>query len=119
MGRADAWAMAHGHPGPALMERAGQGVARAIMQRWASRPVLVLCGPGNNGGDGWVIARVLMQAAWPVTLATACPVSQLKGDALHHARLWPASQAVKALSDLTEVDLKEALWWSMPCSALA
>jgi hydroxyethylthiazole kinase-like uncharacterized protein yjeF len=108
MGRADAWAMAHGHPGPVLMARAGQGVARAVMQRWASSPVLVLCGPGNNGGDGWVIARVLLQSGWPVTVATSCPVSQLKGDALHHARLWPAGQAVKALPDLTESDLSEA-----------
>jgi hydroxyethylthiazole kinase-like uncharacterized protein yjeF len=108
MGRGDAWAMSHGHPGPVLMERAGQGVAQAIMQRWAPRPVLVLCGPGNNGGDGWVIARVLLQAGWPVTLATACPVSQLKGDALHHARLWPAEQPVKALPDLTDHELGEA-----------
>jgi hydroxyethylthiazole kinase-like uncharacterized protein yjeF len=101
MGRADAWAMAHGHPGPELMARAGQGVARAIMQRWSARPVLVLCGPGNNGGDGWVIARELLEAGWPVTLASACPVAQLKGDALHHARLWPADQAVLALTDVS------------------
>lgn len=100
MGRADAWAMAHGHPGPELMARAGQAVARAIMQRWSARRVLVLCGPGNNGGDGWVIARVLLEAGWPVTLASACPVAQLKGDALHHARLWPADQAVLPLANV-------------------
>ncbi len=101
MGRADAWAMARGHPGPELMARAGQGVARAIMQRWSARPVLVLCGPGNNGGDGWVIARELLEAGWPVTLASVCPVAQLKGDALHHALLWPADQAVVALADVS------------------
>lgn len=100
MGRADAWAMAHGHPGPELMARAGQGVAQAIMARWSARPVLVLCGPGNNGGDGWVLARALLQAGWPVTLASACPLEQLKGDALHHAQLWPDDQPVLALSDV-------------------
>jgi ADP-dependent NAD(P)H-hydrate dehydratase / NAD(P)H-hydrate epimerase len=104
MGRADAWAMAHGQAGLELMARAGQGVARAIIQRWSARPVLVLCGPGNNGGDGWVIARELLLAGWPVKLASACPVAQLKGDALQQALLWPADQAVLALADVSMTD---------------
>lgn len=88
MAQADAWAMAEGVPGTLLMERAGQGVAHAIMQRWSPRPVLVLCGPGNNGGDGWVVARLLSTQGWPVTVAHGCPVDELTGDALHHALLW-------------------------------
>lgn len=108
MGRADAWAMAHGHPGPVLMERAGQGVAKAIMQRWSPRLVWVLCGPGNNGGDGWVIARVLSQAGWPVRLVSVCPASHLQGDAGHHARLWPQSEPVTLLHELDLADLKAA-----------
>ena len=86
MGAADAAAIAGGTPGLTLMERAGAAVADAILARFAPQPVNVLCGPGNNGGDGYVIARLLQSRGWPVTLmALAAPVT---GDAKGAAALW-------------------------------
>ena len=68
MGRADTLAMAGGVAGVALMERAGWAVARAA-RRFGPCRVLVLCGPGNNGGDGYVAARLLAAQGWPVRVA--------------------------------------------------
>ncbi|MCB8881856.1 NAD(P)H-hydrate dehydratase [Acidisoma cellulosilytica] len=58
-----------GVAGVTLMENAGRAVARAIIRRVAPCRTLVLCGPGNNGGNGYVIARHLAQEGWPVTVA--------------------------------------------------
>ncbi len=66
MGRADAAAIAAGTPGLVLMERAGVAVADAVCGRFPRQTTLVLCGPGNNGGDGYVAARVLKDRGWPV-----------------------------------------------------
>jgi NAD(P)H-hydrate epimerase len=88
MYRADAAAMAAGVPGHTLMENAGRAVALAIQDRFDPGPVLVLCGPGYNGGDGFVAARHIKAAGWPVRLALLGARSGLKGDAAHHAALW-------------------------------
>ena len=59
MRAAEAAAVGAGTPDTELMERAGIAAADAILAYAAWRPTLVLCGPGNNGGDGYVIARRL------------------------------------------------------------
>ena len=66
MSRADAAAIAAGTPGLTLMERAGTAVADAVCARFARQAATVLCGPGNNGGDGYVAARVLKARGWSV-----------------------------------------------------
>ncbi len=68
MGRADQLA-ALSIPSYTLMQNAGRAVARAAVRRFGPRRTLVLCGPGNNGGDGYVVARLLSQRGWPVTVA--------------------------------------------------
>jgi NAD(P)H-hydrate epimerase len=88
MNAADRLAMAAGTPGSLLMQRAGDAVVHEILRRWKPRPVTILCGPGNNGGDGFVIAVGLAQCGWPVRLALLGSADALRGDAQHHSRRW-------------------------------
>jgi NAD(P)H-hydrate epimerase len=88
MSRADATSIASGIPGWTLMQNAGKAVARAIVQRWSPRPTVVLCGPGNNGGDGFIAARLLRDWGWSVTLYLLGERERLAGDAAEAARRW-------------------------------
>jgi hydroxyethylthiazole kinase-like uncharacterized protein yjeF len=69
MRAAEAGAIAAGVPVETLMERAGTAAAEAIWRHAGPLPTLVLCGPGNNGGDGYVIARALRERGMKVRVA--------------------------------------------------
>jgi NAD(P)H-hydrate epimerase len=99
MAAADRASIAAGVSGICLMEAAGCAVFDAVRARWPVQPVVVLCGPGNNGGDGFVAARCLARAGWPVRLALLGDRVALQGDAAHHAALWdgPVAPALPAV----------------------
>ncbi len=71
-----------------LMQNAGRAVAEEITEYLDNRKALVLCGPGNNGGDGFVIARILSESGWRVRLACFKTISELGEDALRAAHEW-------------------------------
>lgn len=106
MTAADAAAIAAGTPGIVLMEKAGRAVADAVTRR--IRPgqrVLVLCGPGNNGGDGFVAARLLAERGSRVTLALAGDRAVLTGDAARAAESWPGPVETIGAADPAQCEL--------------
>ena len=95
MAAADAATVAAGTPTTVLMERAGAAVVEAVCARFSPRPTVVLAGPGDNGGDGYVAARLLKARGWPVRIeATGTPQS-------------PAATAAAALWDGETTPLTE------------
>lgn len=90
--------------GLALMERAGAGVVAAILEAWpalaaAAAPpcAVVLCGPGNNGGDGFVVARRLAARGWRVATYLLGTPERLPPDARTNAEAWSAAPTAHAL----------------------
>jgi len=89
MSRADAFAVAHGVPSLTLMENAGRAAADAIAVRFKPCAVTVLCGPGNNGGDGFVVARLLDEFGFIVRVAHD---AEPKGDAAAMSDQWKGTR---------------------------
>jgi len=89
MAKADAFAVAHGVPSLTLMENAGRVVAEAIVARFKPCAVTVLCGPGNNGGDGFVVARLLDESGFTVRVAHD---ADHKGDAKEMSARWKGAR---------------------------
>ena len=95
-----------GVPGVVLMENAGAGVARLLESLGIAGPVAIACGKGNNGGDGFVIARHLDVAGHPVKLLLACRPDEVRGDAA--VNLAVATRSGLALETLAGAD--QAAW---------
>jgi len=88
MERADRLAIAAGTPGFALMLSAGQAVAEAAMNLVEEGPIVIVAGPGNNGGDGFVAAAELAARGRDVSVILLCERDSLQGDAASAARGW-------------------------------
>jgi hydroxyethylthiazole kinase-like uncharacterized protein yjeF len=106
MAEADRLTIAGGTPGSALMDQAGAAVAREAARLLPRHGrVAVFCGPGNNGGDGFVAARFLAAQEFTVELGLLGALDRLRGDAGLAAKSWAGTiRAVEEL-DLDSADL--------------
>lgn len=94
----DRMTIERGTPGEVLMERAGEGAFQALLElfphvRRKGARVLVVAGKGNNGGDGFVIARLLRKSGVRTTVALLASAEDVGGDALHHLKAYRRGRA--------------------------
>ena len=105
MYEADRRTIASGTTGLALMEAAGSAITREILKKWSPRKTVILCGPGNNGGDGFVVARLLHQKGWNVRVLLLGTRDKLTGDARTNAERWPFDVQPLCPQNLTNAQL--------------
>lgn len=84
----------NGTPVTTLMERAGNAVFEEIIKRFQPQLVQVICGPGNNGGDGYVVARLLQERGWPVEVIAPSQPNKAHSYALWQGTTRPFSQTL-------------------------
>src|ERR1700722_2217191 len=105
MGMADRFAISSGTPGITLMERAGLAVADEAVRLAKSRGrIVVLCGPGGNGGDGFIAGRLLAERCYMVKLGLLGRRDALKGDPALAAARWPGPVLDAVAVDLAQAD---------------
>jgi ADP-dependent NAD(P)H-hydrate dehydratase / NAD(P)H-hydrate epimerase len=97
-----------------LMERAGRGVVDAVLEAWpelaaTSHRAVVLCGPGNNGGDGFVVARLLKERGWEVDVFLHGDADRLPPDARANYDRWSAIGKVRPAGSVGDEDDLAAL----------
>jgi hydroxyethylthiazole kinase-like uncharacterized protein yjeF len=112
MGRAERLTITGGVPSLTLMENAGRGVTEEVVRRFPrGSKILVLCGAGNNGGDGFVAARSLRERGYQIRVGLLGSVDGLKPDAKEMARRWDESiePMTPKLINGTEV-VVDAIW---------
>jgi NAD(P)H-hydrate epimerase len=108
MTMADRLTIKAGTPGIDLMEAAGLACADVVRSTYSPRATLVVCGPGNNGGDGYIIARQLETAGWMVRVVQFCPIEELSGDAAIAAGRWHATTKSGRAHLIENADLGDA-----------
>ena len=105
MAQADGLAITSGIPGIDLMERAGCAVADATSALLQGRRVVIVAGPGNNGGDGFVAARLLAERGYAVRLSFVGDRARLQGDAAIAADRWSGPVEEASPVSLTDTDI--------------
>jgi ADP-dependent NAD(P)H-hydrate dehydratase / NAD(P)H-hydrate epimerase len=105
MAQADRLTIAGGTPGIDLMENAGRAVADAVSAVLQGRRVVIVAGPGNNGGDGFVAARHLAERGYTVRVSFVGDRQRLKGDAALAADRWSGPVEAASPVSLTDCDI--------------
>lgn len=110
MAEADRLTIEAGIDGSTLMEAAARAVVKTVIERFERQPVLVACGPGNNGGDGYAVAFHLKSLGWPVRAVSPDPAAPMTGEAGAMKTRWAqaALKGTPAISPLSAQALEDA-----------